>query len=178
MMLLAQQHAGTASEGPDAPKRSLKNPPFYHRKCPTPKKKRRNVIYTIPKNDGPWNFVTPAENVMLGFFNSFNFSILPLENQKWQWKYNPSKMYSRQKKWVTFQPTMSRFSTLPGAQKSTAAACWVGNARPPSAILKAWHVRQLEHRRPGAWPTKNDPQKMGESIVLNPVISPSSSSSL
>lgn len=107
------------------------------------------------------------KNVMLGFFNSFNFSLLPLENQKWPWKYNPlSRCISYKKSgWLSSQPC--RGFSFVGAQKFTAAACWVGNARPPMAILKAWHVRQLEHRRPGAWPTKNDPQKMGESMVVN-----------
>ena len=67
----------------------ISNPPFTIGNVQPPQKKRRNVIYTIPKNDGPWNFVTPAENVMLDFLIHSISVYSPLENQKWQWKNQP-----------------------------------------------------------------------------------------
>ena len=149
-------------------KRSLKNPPFTIGNVqPPPKKTKECNIYYTQK----WwalEFCDSGWKRYVGFFNSFNFSIrTPPRKPKMTMEIQPFEDdISYKKRWSLSSQPCRGFPVV-GAQKFTAAACWVGNARPPSAILKAWHVRQLEHRRPGAWPTKNDPQKMGESMVVN-----------
>ena len=79
-------------------KTEFKKPSFYHRKCPTPPKKTKecNIYYT--QKWWALEFCDSGWKRYVGFFNSFNFSLLPLENQKWQWKYNPLKMISPTKK--------------------------------------------------------------------------------